>query len=334
MFEEFQQALRQMPDTFEIEIELPLDAKGYLDRTCSHDECRQPFKVKFEDWRNKASDVVAFCPKCGAETQAENYNTTEQKRYIKEVGEAYVAEQLNQSFSRAARRTPRETIGGPLFKVSMDVSYTPSRPNKPVANVAEEALRQDFQCEECGCRYSAVGAAYFCPACSHNSAAADFDQTIETTLKAVDLLDKIVETVRVSADADAAANIEQQMLEDQIENLVTALQRATECIFENLPNAPSPPFNVFQRIDHASQLWKQTTGIGYDDILTENELVELKKMVQRRHKFGHSQGMVDQRYIQNSGDVGYSPGQRLVVKRSDVRSLAAIVVKLVGGLRP
>jgi hypothetical protein len=58
-----------------------------------------------------------------------------------------------------------------------------------------------------GWKVSQIGATYFCPACAHNSAIADFKQTIETTLKAVDLLDQIVETVTEHSDENAAANI-------------------------------------------------------------------------------------------------------------------------------
>ena len=125
------------------------------------------------------------------------------------------------------------------------------------------------------------------------------------------------------------------MLEDQIENLVTALQRVTEALFERLPNASSFTWdqNRFQRIDAASSLWQEATGNGYEAFLTTSELADLKTMVQRRHKLGHRQGMLDQRYVDRSGDRSYQAGQRLVIKRHDVKHLAKIVVKLVNELR-
>ncbi|MBR2169983.1 MAG: hypothetical protein IJ952_06435, partial [Alistipes sp.] len=43
-------------------------------------------------------------------------------------------------------------------------------------------------------------------------------------------------------------------------------------------------------------------------------------------------GMVDQKYIDKSGDSSYVIGQRLVVKESDALSLLAIVKKLGTGL--
>jgi hypothetical protein len=41
----------------------------------------------------------------------------------------------------------------------------------------------------------------------------------------------------------------------------------------------------------------------------------LETMIQRRHKLGHCQGIVDQRYIEKSGDTSYGIGQRLLISR-------------------
>jgi len=43
--------------------------------------------------------------------------------------------------------------------------------------------------------------------------------------------------------------------------------------------------------------------------------------------------MVDQRYVDKSGDRSYAVGQRLVISVQQVQRLAAIITKLVGGLR-
>ncbi len=103
-------------------------------------------------------------------------------------------------------------------------------------------------------------------------------------------------------------------------------------MYEKLPGISAAPFNVFQRMDEASELWQSAIGRGYGDILNATEFVFLKKMVQRRHKLGHSQGMIDSRYVRNTGDSNYQPGQRLVVNQADVRELAKVATKLVAGL--
>ena len=53
---------------------------------------------------------------------------------------------------------------------------------------------------------------------------------------------------------------------------------------------------------------------------------------QRRHLIEHNNGMVDQKYVDKSGDNSYVIGQRLVVKESDAYALLAIIKKLAKGL--
>lgn len=332
MFDEILREIEQMQKSFTLSIDLPVDDKGYFDRQCPHRDCKSAFKIFDPHWEEKIANDRAYCPKCGVSESTDEFNTPAQQKYIEDVGEAYVAKQFNDAMARAANRTPPKTISGGLIDIKTSISFQADPVVTPAPSQAREVLRQEFVCGECECKYSAVGAAYFCPACGHNSAISDFDQTVQTTLKAVELMDQIKSTVAENADEDTAANIEEQMAEDQIENLVTALQRVTEALYEKIPGAATPPFNVFQRIDDASQLWLQATASSYSDVLSEKELSFLKVMIQRRHKLGHAQGIVDDRYINRSGDASYAAGQRLVVKRRDVIEMAEIVRKLVAGL--
>ncbi len=85
-------------------------------------------------------------------------------------------------------------------------------------------------------------------------------------------------------------------------------------------------------MDDASSLWNDATSTSYKDILTATEFDELNKHVQRRHKIGHRQAMVDQRYIDKSGDSDYEVGERLVTKPKHIHELARVTEKLVAGL--
>ncbi|TWT56447.1 hypothetical protein [Allorhodopirellula solitaria] len=143
-----------------------------------------------------------------------------------------------------------------------------------------------------------------------NSVIQDFDQTLTTTRKCVESLDVIAAALGAKHDVDVAANVVDQILEDQVENLVTAMQRVTEAMFAELPTASTfkVDTNLFQRVDDASNKWRDATHSGYDDILASGQLDFLKIMVQRRHKIGHRQGIVDQKYVEKSGDRTFVPG--------------------------
>jgi hypothetical protein len=314
---------------------MPIDEKGYFDRRCPHPECGAGFKVIFDDWRDKVPNEAAFCPKCGERNEPSNFNTPAQAEFIQETAMAYATQQVQGALSRAVQQTRPQRLNGGLLSIEMTLSYSPNHVPAPLPIEAQTVLRQDLQCDGCGCRYATIGAGYFCPACGVNSATRDFERCAGTTLKTLDALDDIRSTMAAKYDVDVADDFVQQTLEDQIENLVTASQRVTEALFHKLPNAPTfkCDTNLFQRLNDASQLWQQATGRDYATFLSQTELSDLATMLQRRHKFGHSQGMVDQRYVDKSGDRSYAVGQRLVISVQNVQRLAALITKLVGGLR-
>ena len=323
------------PSTMTFRISLPVDEKGYLDRKCPRQECGVFFKVLSDDWENHVSDDAAYCPKCGATDDPDEFHTPAQMAYVEQRAKEYVSNQLDQALARAAGRTRPRRISSGFFDITMDVSYRPRPMAISLPPFAHDVLRQDLQCEKCACRWSVIGTGYFCPACKHNSVLRDFDSTVATAVNVVDRLEDIKEAVAKSSDADAAADVGQQLVENQIENLFSAFQRLSEALFCELPNAKSFRFdpNLFQRLDDASALWHRATCRSYSTYLSETEFDEMRAMMQRRHKLTHKQGMVDQRYVDQSGDHFYAVGQRLVIKESQVRSLATIIKKLVGGLR-
>ena len=335
MFDEFIRELDSFPSTMELEISMPLDDKGYFDRRCPRQECQVLFKVMFDDWGALVSDDAEYCPKCGAKDDPDEFYTPEQREYIEQSATAHVADRLGQVFTRAAGRTRPQRISSGFFDITMDVSYQSSPMVLSLPPDAHGVLRQDLRCKKCGCRWSVIGTGYFCPACKHNSVLYDFDSTVTTAIAVVDGLEAIKGAVAETSGDDAAADVARQLVEDQVENLFSAFQRLSEALFRELPNATSfrLDLNLFQRLDHASDLWHSAAGQRYSTYLSETELDEMKVMMQRRHKLTHTQGIVDQRYIDQSGDHSYAVGQRLVIRESQVRSLAAIVKKLAKGLR-
>jgi hypothetical protein len=68
-------------------------------------------------------------------------------------------------------------------------------------------------------------------------------------------------------------------------------------------------------------------------ILGRADLEQLKRLFQKRHLLAHSDGIVDQRYINESGDMTYKVGQRITVSTSEVDDIVAGIGRLVAGLR-
>lgn len=335
MFDETLRALRQLEQGMRISIDLPLDEKGSIDRRCPSSECGRHFKVVYEDWREKVPDERAFCPYCRFEQDPQDWNTSDQEEHIRSVGLAHVQSIIDRAMQSDARRQNMRERSRPrrgLIDISMTMDFKPGpRPLIVPLSIAE-ALRQDFTCEACSCRWSSLGSSFFCPACGHNSAAVMFDRTIATVRRMIEHIPSITGGF---ADADTAQDAIRQIMEDQLGRLVGAFERLGEALCESVPTTKRAPKkgNIFQRIDDASEWWRVSTGSGYDSWLRPAELTRIRVLYQRRHLLVHRQGIVDQSYLDRSGDSAYRLSQRIVVRAEDVSELAGLLEKLAAGLR-
>ncbi len=328
MFDELMREASELEQGVQVPIQIPLDEKGYFDRLCPFEKCQAEFKVLFDDWKEKVRDEVVFCPMCRNESPSTEWNTEPQAVYMQSAAMAHVLSVIDDAMQQDAKLFNRQQPRGGLITMSM--SYKPGPISILVPPDVAEAMRQEYTCEACGCRYSAIGAAFFCPACGHNSARSTFATAVQTVRVSIASVPAIREAVTDAADADTAADTVRQILENGLVKLVASFQRFAEATFLARPNASSFPIrrNLFQNLADSSQRWRDATGKGYEDLLAADELRELRVYFQQRHLFAHREGIVDEEYIKKSGDQTYTVGQRLVVKDQAVSRLADLVEKL------
>lgn len=333
MFDDVIRETRRLDRGVQISIELEIDDDGFLDRVCPSSQCNVDFKVSWDDWRDKVQDEIVYCPICRFAAESGEWNTSEQGEYIERAAYGHVQQQLDKSFSQSTRRFNRSQPFGAFIKMSM--SYRPSPLPILIPAEASEIMRQQSACEECDCRYSSVGAAFFCPACGHNSASSTFDGAVETVRKTLDSLSTIRQALAEATDNDTAEDSARQICENGLVKLVSAFQRLAEASFDGLPNRWefSPRRNVFQNLSESSRLWRSAVGDGYDDMVSASDFTDLERFFQQRHLLVDREGMVDQEYIDRSGDHRYAADRRLVVRDNTVRELADLVSKIAGELR-
>lgn len=332
MFDNLRRQLKKLEGGVRVPIQIPLDEKGYMDRECPCDECRAEFKVLFEDWRDKVRDEVVYCPICRFEAESTEWNTEAQQEHIRRVAMAHLKKVVNQAMRQDARTfNARQPRGG---LISMSMSVQPTHVPILIPPQAAEAMRQEFVCEACGCRYSSVGAAFFCPACGHNSAQSTFTAAVQTVRATVTNLPNIRAAVEAAADKDAAENTVRQLLENGLVKLVASFQRFAEAAFHALPNSSTFQVrkNLFQNLNESTTFWRNATGKGYEEFLDPPEMADLHLFFQQRHLLAHREDLVDQEYLDKSGDRSYTVGQKLVIKDASVLRLAELVEKLAHGL--
>jgi uncharacterized Zn finger protein (UPF0148 family) len=328
MFDETLRRLRQMGNGIRIPLSLPLDDDGYLDRSCHSEECEAEFKVLFQDWKSRVKDEIVYCPICRHEAPATEWNTLEQLRYIKQVALNRAKTILGDALRTDAERFNRGQPSRGFLRMSM--TYKPGAPTFMLPIQAAEMMQQRFACEKCGCRYASIGAAFFCPACGHNSAVTTFGSAVAAVRQQVESIASISDAVRRSAGPDAAEDTVRHLLENALVKLAGSFQRLAEAKFASLPQCADAKYrrNVFQNIPESSELWRRLTGRGYDDMVSKAEFAAISRLFQVRHLLSHREGIVDQDYVDRTGDTRYAVGQRVIVREQTVIEMAGLVTKL------
>jgi len=308
-------------------IPIEADADGFIDTGCPNEECKYQFKVQNEDWTNIFKDEAVYCPLCGHSSPADTFWRTEQLAAAKEEAFKYVEGRISKAIDSDAENFNRSQPRNSFIKFSMQVKG--DKPQLLILPISStEELKLKIQCEKCGSRYAVVGCGYFCPGCGYNS----IERLFQSSLQKISAKLNNVETIRIAisqVSADEAEITCRSLIESALSDCVVAFQKINEHMYKKLPSAaPSIPFNVFQRIDDGSLLWKSAIGEGFDNWLTPNELADMKLYFQRRHLLAHAEGIVDERYLKNTGDTRYKLGQKIVVKPADIERTLELVKKV------
>ena len=327
MFEELIRELDCLHGTHQIPVSVPTDAEGYLDRQCPSPECKFEFKVHAENWKNKVREEEVFCTFCGHTADSTNWSTPEQTEYFTKEALNHLNARLGQAMKLDAdnwnRRQPRNSF----IRIAMTANSAPQQILIPPQ--AADPMRLSITCPACSCRYAVIGAAFFCPACGHNAADIMFAQTISGIRNSLASLSSVRAAI---LDKDTAENTARLIVENGLQNAVTAFQRYAEALYNRFPAVTPPRRNVFQNLKEGSDLWRAASGKHYADYLTTAEAMTLARLFQQRHLLAHTQGIVDDNYIARTGDSSYRVGQRVVIREAAVRECLTLIEKLALGL--
>jgi len=228
---------------------------------------------------------------------------------------------------RDAQRWNSRQRADSFLRITMSVKDGPQHHFLPPA--AAEPMRLRIECPVCSCRYAAIGAAFFCPACGHNAADLMFTQSLTGIRSALDALSGVRAAI---PDRDTAETTARLIIENGLQNLVTAFRRYAEALYARFLSAPKPRRNAFQNLAEGSALWQAAAGKEYADYIDEIALATLNRGFQQRHLLVHREGLVDADYISRSGDSVYRVGQRIVIRDAAVRDYLKLIEQLAAGM--
>lgn len=328
MFDELLKAAKELNGKqVQISSGVVRDAEGYIDRQCPAEICEFVFKVHVDDWRDKVRDEEVFCPLCGHAALSKSWFTHEQVEFQRHQALTLVKQHIRGAMQRDVEAWNRSQPRNRFVNITLKMGTGTKLVELPAP--VTDPMRMQITCVECACRYAVIGSAFFCPSCGHNSAEQMFQQSINGIRSTLDALPSIS---RFTADADIAQTMARAVVENGLQNAVTAFQRYAESLLQRHPSPPKVRRNVFQSLTEGSAIWGAVFGSGYSAYLSQSELKLLQTFFQQRHVLAHCQGIVDDDYIQKSGDDTYRMGQRLVVKESTARQAVDLIEKLCRGL--
>lgn len=333
MFKNLRNTLDQLSKTTSVSVGISADEMGYFDKECPSESCLFRFKVKAEDWTRLEGGSQIMCPMCGHGDTSNKWYTTEQVEKAKAKAVATLQGAINRAMRDDAREFNQRQPRNSFIKMSMKVTGGERTSDIDVPIEAAEAMELEITCESCSTRFAVIGSAFFCPGCGHNSAERMFDDALRKIDVKVSNVDVVREAIERQAGKDAAAVTARSMLESCLPDGVVAFQKHCEALYSKLPGAKPAPFNAFQRLHDGSELWRSSVGRGYSDWISASELLTLSIMFQRRHLLAHAEGIVDTKYLGNTGDPEYVAEQRIVVGPNDVRQMIDIIAKLAKEIR-
>lgn len=314
----------------EIPITLMADEKGYLDRECPNENCLFTFKINMADWSDKVSDEEVHCPMCGHISSSDNWWTQAQLEHMQSIAIDYAMDMIHKKLDDAFGSLARSTRRNKFVKISYKPGKRLSFKNNPIGQ--SEEWETDIVCDKCGTRYSVIGSAYFCPCCGYNSAVSVFDESLDSIEKMLNSLPEMKKLLTDSYGRDKAETMCRGLLESSLGDIVSAFQKFAECVYKT-KSTKTVRVNDFQIVEKGSILFFDATGKGYDKWLTAKEIKRMNLLFQRRHILEHNSGIVDQRYLNQSGDTAYVVGQHIVIHNEDAYDLLAIIKKLSNGLK-
>ncbi len=283
MFDELIRELRHLNETQSVSVPIHCDSEGYLDRECPAQECQFDFKVIEEDWRDKVRDDEVFCPFCGHTARSDQWHTQEQVHAMKKAAVSHLQDRISTAMKRDADQWNRQQRPDSFLRITMKVDNRPQHVFLPPGAAAP--MRLKITCTACACRYAVIGAAFFCPACGHNSADLMFTQSIGAIRNALDAIPGLRAAI---PDRDVVETTVRLIIENGLQNAITAFQRYAEALYaDRFPLLPAPRRNAFQNLSEGSALWQGASGKQYGDYLTTAELNLLTKYFQQRRLLAH-----------------------------------------------
>lgn len=287
-----------------INVPIKADEDGYLGRECPVKGCLGYFKLT--PGTGLPGSVPCHCPYCGHVGDPNTFFTKEQIAYAESVVMRRVTEAFGKDLKALEfNHRPRGGFGiGFSLKVKQGTRH-------PIRYYREKQLETHVVCDNCTLRYAIYGVFGWCPDCGAHNSLQILQKNLELATKQLTLAD--------SVDPD----LTEHLIGDALENIVSAFdgfgrevcaRKSEEARFQNLRGARNKVREAF--------------GFDFADVVTPDDWQSACRIFEKRHVLAHKMGVVDEDYVEKTGDPHAVVGRKLSVSRDEVTAAIALVLTL------
>ena len=308
-------------DQYSMSISIPEDADGRVARECPTDSCSPGYFKVTPGTGITVGHNKAFCPYCRHASHPNDFATSEQIRYAKDLVMREAHSGIEKMLQNALGIGPsgKKKIGGAFLSIEM--SYKPG-PKPYVRRPFEENLRRDIICPYCGLDQSVFGLAVWCADCGKDI----FLTHVKAELSVLKTMLSDVGRRREELGARIAA----KDLENSLEDIVSIYEAVIRVLVRrHLSDAGKPQDeidkifskkigNSFQNVKRAWNIIDALFSMDLYEGLKTEDVDMLAGIFEKRHPITHNLGVVDKKYIENAMN-DEREGREVLVSEDEIK---------------
>jgi hypothetical protein len=299
----------------QLSISIPKDSEGFLGRECPQEGCEGYFKIK-PGTGLLGDDLPCHCPYCGHEDSQDHFWTKDQVEYVNSIALRDVANAIHRDLkSLEFEHKPRGAFG-----IGISMKLMPGSP-VPIRHYREKDLETKITCDQCTLEYAVYGVFGYCPDCAAHNSLLILQKNLDLTRKQLALAEKLDEPA-----------LRQHLFEDALENCVSAFDGfAREACRIRADKSSDPAKCVslsFQNLPRAGAKLQSLFGIDLAPSVPPDIWSVAHTAFMQRHLLAHKAGVVDQQFLDETGQSRSLLGRRLNIAASEVHQLADAVMTI------
>ena len=209
------------------------------------------------------------------------------------------------------------------FGIGLSLKFHPGR-GPPIHHYREKKLETEVICSNCTLRYAVYGVFAFCPDCGQHNSLHILDKSLEVVDKMVDMATTVE---RVLAE---------KLLENALEDCVSTFDgfgRELCRVHGSAARSRAKAERIsFQNLEGAKERLLGVFGIDLSAGVDPEEWRATVVAFQQRHLMAHRFGVVDQGYIDKTGDARAVVGRKVTVSGAEVKALVGTIKALARGM--